>query len=132
MGHRDRSQDSRTDIQPARRECGDPPPLLCCSLARGGGHGRGGGECALARPSADSLSGRLRVGFACRGPCAALRKWGGETGRRGSDWSDAVAKGECVSSRVLVWCLLAPSRGGVLLLGGTRSAVLTLGDPCLL
>ena len=45
---------------------------------------------------------------------------------------DAVAKGECVSSRVLVWCLLAPSRGGVLLLGETWSAVLTLGDPCLL
>ena len=44
---------------------------------------------------------------------------------------DAVAKGECVSSRVLVWCLLAPSRGGVLLLGETWSAVLTLGDPCL-
>ena len=43
---------------------------------------------------------------------------------------DAVAK-ECVSSRVLVWCLLAPSRGGVLLLGETWSAVLTLGDPCL-
>ena len=40
---------------------------------------------------------------------------------------DAVAKGECVSSRVLVWCLLAPSRGGVLLLGETWSAVLTLG-----
>ena len=39
-----------------------------------GGHGRGGGECALARPSADSLSGRLRVGFAWRSPCAALRK----------------------------------------------------------
>ena len=39
-----------------------------------GGHGRGGGECALARPSADSLSGRLRVGFAWRGPYAALRK----------------------------------------------------------
>ena len=45
---------------------------------------------------------------------------------------DAVAKGECVSSRVLVWCLLAPSRGGVLLLGETWSAVLTLGEPCLL
>ena len=45
---------------------------------------------------------------------------------------DAVAKGECVSSRVLVWCLLAPSRGGVLLLGETWSAELTLGDPCLL
>jgi len=44
-------------------------------LARpGGGHGRGGGGRALARPSADSLSGRLRVGFAWRGPCAALRK----------------------------------------------------------
>ena len=28
----------------------------------------------LARPSADSLSGILRVGFAWRGPCAALRK----------------------------------------------------------
>ena len=39
-----------------------------------GGHGRGGGEYALARPSSDSLSGRLRVGFAWRGPCAALRK----------------------------------------------------------
>ena len=45
---------------------------------------------------------------------------------------DAVAKGECVSSRVLVWCLLAPSRGGVLLLGETWSAVLTLGEPCLI
>ena len=44
-------------------------------LARpGGGHARGGGGRALARPSADSLSGRLRVGFAWRGPCAALRK----------------------------------------------------------
>ena len=44
-------------------------------LARpGGGHGRGGGGRALARPSADSLSGRLRVGFAWRGPYAALRK----------------------------------------------------------
>ena len=42
---------------------------------------------------------------------------------------DAVAKGECVSSRVLVWCLLAPSREGVLLLGGTWSPVLTLGGP---
>jgi len=31
-----------------------------------------------------------------------------------------------------IWCLLAPSRGGVLLLGETRSAVLTLGDLCLL
>ena len=30
------------------------------------------------------------------------------------------------------WCLLAPSRGGVPLLGETRSAELTLGDPCLL
>ena len=29
-----------------------------------------------------------------------------------------------------VWCLLAPSRGGVPLLGETRSAELTLGDPC--
>ena len=37
---------------------------------------------------------------------------------------DAVAKGECVSSRVLVWCLLAPSRGDVLLLGETWSAEL--------
>ena len=36
-----------------------------------------------------------------------------------------------MSSRVLVWCLLAPSRGGVLLLGETWSAVLTLKDPCL-
>ena len=44
---------------------------------------------------------------------------------------DAVAK-ECVSSRVLVWCLLAPSRGGVLLLGETWSAELNLGDPCLI
>ena len=35
-----------------------------------GGHG----EYALARPSSDSLSGRLRVGFAWRSPCAALRK----------------------------------------------------------
>ena len=44
-------------------------------LARpGGGHGRGGGGRVLARPSADSLSGRLRVGFAWRGPYAALRK----------------------------------------------------------
>ena len=49
--------------------------LLSLLLARpGGGHGRGGGGRALARPSADSLSGRLRVGFAWRGPCAALRK----------------------------------------------------------
>ena len=29
-------------------------------------------------------------------------------------------RGECVSTRVLVWCLLAPSRGGVLLLGEIR------------
>ena len=47
-------------------------------LARpGGGHGRGGGGRALARPSADSLSGRLRVGFAWRVAralrCAKLR-----------------------------------------------------------
>jgi len=34
--------------------------------------------------------------------------------------------------RVRVGCLLAPSRGGVLLLGETRSAELTLGDPCLI
>ena len=46
-------------------------PLLA---RRGRGHGRGGGEYTLARPSSDSLSGRLRVGFAWRGPCAALRK----------------------------------------------------------
>ena len=40
---------------------------------------------------------------------------------------------ECVCCRASVWCLLAPSRGGVpLLLGETRSAELTLGDPCLL
>ena len=45
---------------------------------------------------------------------------------------DAVAKGECVSSRVLVWCLLAPSRGGVLLLGAKPKARSLLGDPCLL
>ena len=53
------------------------PHGLCplALLARpGGGHGRGGGEYALARPSSDSLSGRLRVGFAWRGPYAALRK----------------------------------------------------------
>ena len=31
-----------------------------------------------------------------------------------------------------VWCLLAPSRGGVPPLGDTQSAELTLGDPCLL
>ena len=50
-------------------------------LARpGGGHGCGGGGRALARPSADSLSGRLRVGFAWRGPCAALRKPAGAAG----------------------------------------------------
>ena len=48
-------------------------PSLVVSPPRGG-HGRGGGEYALARPSSDSLSGRLRVGFAWRGPCAALRK----------------------------------------------------------
>ena len=48
-------------------------PSLVVSPPRGG-HGRGGGEYALARPSSDSLSGRLRVGFAWRGPYAALRK----------------------------------------------------------
>ena len=37
-----------------------------------------------------------------------------------------------VRRRVSVRCLLAPSRGGVPLLGETRSAELTLGDPCLL
>ena len=48
---------------------------MVVSLARPrGGHGRGGGECTLARPSADSLSGRLRVGLAWRGPYAALHK----------------------------------------------------------
>ena len=39
---------------------------------------------------------------------------------------------ERVCCRASVWCLLAPSRGGVPLLGETRSAELTLGDPCLL
>ena len=39
---------------------------------------------------------------------------------------------ECVCCRASVWCLLAPSRGGVPLLGETRSAELTLEDPCLL
>jgi len=33
---------------------------------------------------------------------------------------------ECVCCRVSVWCLLAPSRGGVPLLGETRSAEPTL------
>ena len=52
-----------------------PIRLHSLLLARpGGGHGRGGGEYTLARPSSDSLSGRLRVGFAWRGPYAALRK----------------------------------------------------------
>jgi len=41
-----------------------------------------------------------------------------------------------VCCRASAWCLLAPSRGGVPLLGETRSAELTLGDlvgdPCLL
>ena len=59
---------------------------------------------------------------------------GKETVRRGLS-GDAVAeweceREECVSSRVHAGCLLAPSRGGVLLLGETRSAELTLGDPC--
>ena len=52
-------------------------PLLCCSLA-----GRSPGRRAwprrrrvrAARPSADSLLARLRVGFVWRGPCAALHK----------------------------------------------------------
>ena len=52
-----------------------PEMVVSPLLARpGGGHGRGGGDYTLARPSSDSLSGRLRVGFVWRGPCAALRK----------------------------------------------------------
>ena len=54
-------------------------------LARpGGGHGRRGGEWAPARPSAGSLLGRLRVGSAWRGPCAALRKAAGGEGASGA------------------------------------------------
>ena len=46
----------------------------------------------------------------------------------------AVKKENCFTSgsnpRGGILVLLAPSRGGVLLLGETRSAELTLGDPC--
>ena len=34
--------------------------------------------------------------------------------------------------RARVWCLIAPSRGGVPPLGDTQSAEPTLGEPCLL
>ena len=49
--------------------------------------------------------------------------------RRGARSGGAPGVG---GRRVRVECLLAPSRGGVLLLGETWSAELTLGDPCLL
>ena len=49
--------------------------------------------------------------------------------RRGVRSGEAPGVG---GRRVRVECLLAPSRGGVLLLGETWSAELTLGDPCLL
>ena len=39
-----------------------------------------------ARPSADSLLGRLRVGFAWRSPCAALRKAAGGEGASGASF----------------------------------------------
>ena len=65
-----------------------------------GRHGRGGGECALARPSADSLSGRLRVGFAWRGPCAALRKAACAEGASGASFGrcapPATGGGPCL------------------------------------
>ena len=51
--------------------------------------------------------------------------------RSGGAPSGAVSE-EWVCCRASAWCLLAPSRGGVPLLGETRSAELTLGDPCLL
>ena len=49
--------------------------------------------------------------------------------RRGVRSGEAPGVG---GRRVSGWCLLAPSRGGVPQLGETRSAELTLGDPCLL
>jgi hypothetical protein len=55
-----------------------------------------------------------------KGPSGGVDPTGAGAGRPGGGVviGDAVAKGECVSSRVLVWCLLAPSRGGVLKLRG--------------
>lgn len=49
---------------------------LRCSLARAEGTAaeEATGECALARPSTGSLSGRLGVGFACGGARCATHK----------------------------------------------------------
>ena len=54
---------------------------------------------------------------------------GGEIGRRSPEWRCRVRVYVMLVSSV--WCLLAPSRGGVPPLGDTQSAELTLGDPCL-
>ena len=55
---------------------------------------------------------------------------GGEIGRRSPEWRCRVRVYVMLVSSV--WCLLAPSRGGVPPLGDTQSAEPTLGDPCLL
>ena len=55
---------------------------------------------------------------------------GGEIGRRSPEWRCRVRVYVMLVSRV--WCLLAPSRGGVPPLGDTQSAEPTLGDLCLL
>ena len=52
---------------------------------------------------------------------------GGEIGRRSPEWRCRVRVYVMLVSSV--WCLLAPSRGGVPPLGDTQSAEPTLGDP---
>ena len=73
-------------------------PSLVVSPPRGG-HGRGGGEYALARPSSDSLSGRLRVGFAWRGPCAALRKAACAEGASGASFGRCAPPARLLEGR---------------------------------
>ena len=95
---------------------------------RGRGQRRLGGEVG---PHSRRVTIGRRTGGRTEGregpPRRGVRRPCAERGVPSGDVSE-----ECVCCRASVWCLLAPSRGGVPLLGETRSAELTLGDPCLL
>ena len=73
-----------------------------------------------------------RTGGRTEGREGPPRRGGEETVRGAGGVPSGAVSEEWVCCRASVWCLLAPSRGGVPLLGETRSAEPTLGDPCLL